>query len=186
MQSIASQTIRSSTDRSHFKDSFESRLLALSKTHDLLTRNAWRDADLKAIADQELAPYRRDHDTRVTMRGPPVRLPARVAINFGLVLHELVTNAVKYGALSTVDGRVTLAWTIDSYTPGRPRLIVHWSETGGPAVPPPKHQGFGSRLIQRSVKSELGGQLNVAFLPSGVVYDLFVPLEEARHHRSFR
>ncbi|MGO4704410.1 sensor histidine kinase [Microvirga sp. 2MCAF38] len=178
VQSIASQTLRSSGDLEHFRGAFESRLLALSKTHDVLTRSAWRDADLREIADQELAPYRRKNDTRVSLQGPPVRLPTRMAINFGLVLHELVTNAVKYGALSNAQGRVSIVWSVAPDAEGRSMLTVHWQETEGPIVEQPKRHGFGSRLIQRSIRGELGGQVNMRFLPSGLICDLIIPVED--------
>jgi PAS domain S-box-containing protein len=178
VQSIASQTLRSASGPASFKEAFEGRLLALSKTHDLLTRNSWREADLLDIVQQELAPYRRSHDERVFISGPAVDLPARHAINFGLVLHELVTNAAKYGALSSPSGQLELSWTIAD-SPGRPpQLRLHWSESGGPPVEKPKRQGFGSRLIRRSIEGELAGYIVINFAPTGVSYDLSVPLPE--------
>jgi PAS domain S-box-containing protein len=176
VQSIAAQTLRSASSPAAFRDAFEGRLLALSKTHDLLTRNSWRDADMHELAKQELAPYRRNNDERVVIQGPAVDLPARYAINLGLVLHELVTNAAKYGALSVPSGHVKLTWTIVRH-PGRPaQLRLHWSESGGPPVEKPKHQGFGSRLIRRSIEGELAGYIVINFAPAGVSYDVSVPL----------
>ena len=177
VQSIAAQTQRSSPEPQTFRLAFEGRLLALSKTHDLLTRNSWRDADLQDIAEQELAPYRRDKDDRVTIDGPPVNLPSRHAINFGLVLHELVTNAVKYGALSTTMGHIDLRWSVSSQGEmTEPRLHVFWRESGGPPVEPATRQGFGTRLIRRSIEGELAGSVTVRFAPTGVSYDIAVPL----------
>jgi PAS domain S-box-containing protein len=176
VQSIAAQTLRSASGPASFKEAFEGRLLALSKTHDLLTRNAWRDANLYDIAKQELAPYRRNQDEKVLLEGPNVKLPARYAINFGLVLHELVTNAAKYGALSTASGHLDVKWSLIPDPDGRTHLHFHWRETGGPPVEMPKHQGFGSRLIKRSVEGELAGRVAVDFPPDGVCYDISVPL----------
>jgi two-component sensor histidine kinase len=176
VQSIAAQTLRSATGPASFKEAFEGRLLALSKTHDLLTLNAWRDADLHDIAKQELAPYRKNHDERVVIEGPSVNLPARYAINLGLVLHELVTNAAKYGALSAPSGRLELKWSIAPTSDRPPQLRLHWKETGGPPVEKPKHQGFGSRLIRRSVEGELAGCVAIDFASTGVIYDITVPL----------
>lgn len=176
VQSIATQTLRSATGPASFKEAFEGRLLALSKTHDLLTRNSWREADLHDLAKQELAPYRKSHDDRVVVDGPAVNLPARYAINLGLVLHELVTNAAKYGALSSPSGHVALTWSIVDHSDRPPQLRLHWSESGGPPVEKPKRQGFGSRLIRRSIEGELAGYIVINFAPVGVSYDLSVPL----------
>jgi PAS domain S-box-containing protein len=175
VQSIASQTLRSTSTPSQFKEAFEGRLLALSKTHDLLTRKSWREADLRDIAEQELAPYRKS-DERVRIVGPSVHLPARYAINLGLVLHELVTNAAKYGALSTPAGQLELRWAVVPHQDRSSRLRIHWRESGGPTVEPPKRQGFGSQLIRRSIEGELAGDLAIRFAPNGVAYDISAPL----------
>lgn len=176
VQSIASQTLRSSPDPASFKAAFEGRLLALSKTHDLLTRNSWRAANLRDIVEQELAPYRKKGDERATIEGPNVRLPARHAINLGLILHELVTNAAKYGSFANSTGRIKLRWTIRPNDEGVPRLNLHWQEAEGPLVHSPRREGFGSKLIRRSIEGELAGTLAVDFASSGVVYDISVPL----------
>jgi two-component sensor histidine kinase len=176
VQSIASQTLRTTDSPTQFREAFEGRLLALSKTHNLLTRKSWREAELRDIAEQELAPYRKPGDERVVLNGPDVKLPARYAINLGLVLHELVTNAAKYGALSNNAGHLDVTWSVDG-SPDRPQqLRIHWTETGGPPVAPPKRQGFGSRLIRRSIEGELGGYMVLNFAEAGVSYDISVPL----------
>ncbi|RDI58915.1 sensor histidine kinase [Microvirga subterranea] len=180
VQSIAAQTLRSADGPASFKEAFEGRLLALSKTHDLLTRKSWREADLHELVKQELAPYRKSRDERVFVRGPNVDLPARYAINFGLVLHELVTNAAKYGALSSPSGRLEVTWTVIENTERPPQLRLHWRESGGPPVEKPKRQGFGSRLIRRSIEGELAGYIVISFAPTGVSYDLSVPLPVER------
>ncbi len=177
VQSIAAQTLRASKSSAQFKDAFEGRLLALSKTHNLLTLTSWRDADLHDIAEQELAPYKREADERVVIDGPGVNLPPRYAINLGLVLHELVTNAAKYGALSVPTGRLELSWSVEQPEGQPTRLLrILWSESGGPPVEPPKRQGFGSRLIRRSIEGELDGTLTIDFAASGVSYGLSLPL----------
>jgi PAS domain S-box-containing protein len=176
VQSIAAQTLRSSKSAAQFKEAFEGRLLALSMTHNLLTLKSWREADLHDIAEQELAPYKREADERVIIDGPKVDLPPRYAINLGLVLHELVTNAAKYGALSVPTGRLELSWKVVQAEERPTTLRIHWSESGGPPVQPPKRQGFGSRLIQRSIEGELDGYIILNFAPTGVDYDISVPL----------
>jgi PAS domain S-box-containing protein len=176
VQSIAAQTLRSAQSAAQFKESFEGRLLALSMTHNLLTLKSWREADLQDIAEQELAPYMREADERVVIDGPKVNLPPRYAINLGLVLHELVTNAAKYGALSVPTGRLDLSWAIVRSENQPAHLRIRWTETGGPPVRPPKRQGFGSRLIHRSIESELDGTLVINFDTAGVSYDISIPL----------
>ena len=158
VQSIAAQTLRTNPEPALFREAFESRLLALSKTHDLLTRNAWRDADLSALLDQEFSPYRREGDHRVSLRGPRLRLPARVAINLGLVLHELVTNAAKYGALSVAQGRLGVEWSLEPAPCGNSRLRFTWRETNGPPVSPPKREGFGLASDPAQHRRRAGGR----------------------------
>jgi PAS domain S-box-containing protein len=178
VQSIARQTLRAS-EPALFGEAFERRLLALSKTHDLLTRNAWREADFSAIVEQELMPYRRETNDRILVSGPEVLLPARTAINLGLVLHELVTNAAKYGALSVPSGRLELTWRVAAGSAGGPDLVVSWRESGGPAIAEPRRQGFGSRLIERSIEGELGGRIKLEYLSAGLVGLLEIPLSQA-------
>ena len=105
-----------------------------------------------------------------------MKLPARYAINLGLVLHELVTNAAKYGALSTNAGRSGMTWSVAQSEDRHDQLRIHWTESGGPPVAPPKRQGFGSRLIRRSIEGELGGYMVLNFAEGGVAYDISVPL----------
>jgi PAS domain S-box-containing protein len=175
VQSIAQQTLRTTSSPDEFRAAFEARLMALSKTHDLLTRDAWRSADLLSLVEQEMAPYARDGEARVVVAGPGVRLPARVAINLGLVVHELATNAAKYGALSVPTGRVTVGWSLAG-TEGGPELRFTWSEAGGPPVEPPKRKGFGTRLIERSLGGELNGRVELDYRPTGFEARIAVPL----------
>jgi two-component sensor histidine kinase len=176
VQSIASQTLRSTSEPKRFRDAFESRLLALSKTHDLLTRNGWREADLSAIVEQEFIPYRREMNDRIAASGPKVSLPARAAINLGLVVHELTTNAAKYGALSVPQGRLDLGWSVRTDAAGEAELHLSWQERDGPTVAEPTRKGFGSKLLQRSVEGELNGRVVLRFAPSGLTCDIHVPL----------
>ncbi|HEV2559807.1 MAG TPA: HWE histidine kinase domain-containing protein [Microvirga sp.] len=176
VQSIAVQTLRTDPDPVRFREAFESRLLALSNTHNLLTRNAWRDAELRAILDSELAPYRRLGDQAVVLQGPDLRLPARIAINLGLVLHELTTNAAKYGALSNAQGQLAVTWSLEKHPQGGETLSLTWRETGGPAVLPPTRRGFGTRLIERSIEGELAGIVALRYPASGVHCEITIPL----------
>jgi len=167
IQSLAAQTLRGGDGE------FEGRLLALSRVHDHLTRNAWEWADLSVIARATFAPLRGSANNHVRIDGPSVRLKPRVALAMGMVLHEMACNAMKYGALSTPAGAVTLSWRIEAN-----KLHLDWREEGGPAAVVPKKRGFGTRLLERSIAHELGGRPAIAFLPTGVHCTMEIPLPE--------
>ncbi len=172
VQAIAAQTLRTSPEPEAFKAAFEARLLALSATHDLLTRSVWRGADLSDVVMLELRPHGAD---RYVVRGPAVALSPAEALTLGLVFHELATNAAKYGALSSERGCVRVAWSLHEEG-SRPRLELSWIEEGGPPVTPPRRQGFGSRLIERSLKGDIDGQADLEFAPEGLRCRLSVSL----------
>ena len=172
VQSIAAQTLRTSADSEAFKAAFEARLMALSATHDLLTQSVWRGADLNDVIMLELRPHGSD---RYTVRGPSVALSPAEALTLGLVFHELATNAAKYGALSSQEGCVRVSWSLHD-DGSRPRLELSWTEEGGPTVTPPQRQGFGSRLIERSLKGDIDGQADLDFAPQGLRCRLSVRL----------
>ena len=166
VQAIAQQTLRGSATPEQFAEAFESRLLALSKTHNALTDSRWEGAGLWQILQQELSPYGAE---RVTLSGADVQLSARVALALGMVFHELATNAAKYGALSA-GGRLRVSWTMDADA-----LLLEWRETGGPAPTPPTRRGFGSRLIERSITGELQGSVMIDYAPEGLICGFTVP-----------
>ena len=168
VQAIAHQTLRGAASPQHFAEAFESRLMALSKTHNALTNSHWTGAGLRQILSQELSPYGPE---RVAMRGPDIQLPARVALALGMVFHELATNAAKYGALSQA-GRLKVAWTIEDSA----NLALEWRETGGPSPKPPSRKGFGSRLIERSISGELQGRVSIDYDPAGLICRFTTPL----------
>ena len=171
VQSIAYQTARHAPDLATFRKTFESRLIALSRTHDVLTAGAWQSADLRSLLEAELRPY---GENRVRMEGPAVQLNPQQALALGLVVHELATNAAKYGALSLEDsGCVRIRWSV---TGGEDRrLEFDWSESDGPAVVPPSARGFGSRLIARGVH-EIGGEVSKDWRAEGVHCRITAPL----------
>jgi two-component sensor histidine kinase len=113
---------------------------------------------------------------RVSAGGPPVRLPPQMTLLMSLALHELCTNAAKYGALSNTVGSVSITWDTAKTAEGRNLLNLRWAETGGPPVQPPMRQGFGSRLIERALAAELGGVAAINYLKDGVVCDISAPL----------
>ena len=182
VQAIAHQTVANAPDLEAFKESFLARLLALSHTHNLLARDAWTGAPLIGIINNELAPYRQDSDTRandarVRLQGNELNLQPKQALALSMALHELATNAGKYGSLSIPEGQVAVTWTTRSKDQ-RPWLYLRWAESGGPAVEPPKHRGFGSRLIEEGVPYELDGEVTHEFPSSGVICTIDVPLDE--------
>ncbi|KQT61430.1 histidine kinase [Methylobacterium sp. Leaf456] len=154
----------------------ENRILALSKTHDLLTRRDWTRAPLRQVLENELSPYRSGED-HVTLTGEEVELPPRYVLALGMTAHELTTNAAKYGALSTDEGRVSVTWRVGLGESGRERLHIEWRETGGPPVSQPRRRGFGSRLITGGIARELDGDVRLDFAPEGLRCIIDVPLE---------
>jgi two-component system, chemotaxis family, CheB/CheR fusion protein len=182
VQAIAHQTIATAPDLPTFRESFLSRLLALSHTHNLLAQDAWLGAPLAGIINNELAPYRQDSDTRVNdarvrLQGNELSLTPKQALALSMAFHELATNAGKYGSLSVPEGRVTVTWAT-RMTDQHPWLHLQWTESGGPAVEPPTRRGFGSRLIDEGVPYELGGEVALEFPRNGVVCTIDVPLNE--------
>jgi two-component sensor histidine kinase len=172
--SIVSLTRRRASDLDEFAEGLDGRIRALSATHDLLTQSDWGTTPLGAVLDAELAPYARSEGTLV-MAGPHVELAPNDALSLGLAIHELATNAAKYGALSTPGGTVRITWALD-----RPDLAsVRWIESGGPPVPAKRSRGFGTDLIQKILAHELRHPVDLRFEKSGVSCTLFVPVREA-------
>ncbi len=126
-----------------------------------------------AILERSLRPFRADQG-RIHLAGPDAKLEPRAAIGLALAIHELATNAAKYGALSGDGGRVDLRWDIVRSSAG-PRLHLSWTESGGPPVEPPSRRGFGSRMIERALADELGGAATLSFEPAGVCFTLDAP-----------
>lgn len=149
--------------------SFEARLSSMARAHDLLTHGTWEQAELRAIVEQSISPYSPD---RFAVTGPSIQVPPRAVVSICLALHELATNAAKYGALAVDQGRVSIAWTVQTGTGSPARLVLRWEETGGPPVTPPTHRGFGSRLIENLLAAELNGTVKITYDPKGVVCEV--------------
>jgi PAS domain S-box-containing protein len=176
VQALAHMTKRHAGSIDDYYAAFSDRLKALSNTHNLLTSGLWEHVPLIDLVTSELTPYAGDLSSRVTIRGDPVRFKPADALAFGMLFHELTTNAAKYGALSTPSGRVEVSWAIAAGSNGR-CLTLHWREQGGPAVSEPTGKGFGSRLIEESVKA-LHGAIEMRFDPSGLQCCIRLPLPE--------
>lgn len=175
VRSIAQQTLRSAATPQAFNDALMGRLMALSRGHDLLAREARGDARLRDLLEQAVSPFA---GTRLSVEGPDVRLSAQAAINFQLALHELATNAAQHGALNGEAGRVSVAWTVE-HAPGPPRLTFTWRERGGPRVRRPGRRGFGLKLIEGALARSLGGRACLDFDPEGLSFELSAPLSTA-------
>ncbi|GAA0638522.1 sensor histidine kinase [Brevundimonas lenta] len=175
VQSIAMQTARSHADPGTFAAGFQARLMALSHTHDLLTRSHWEGADLRAILEHETEAH---GPHRISLNGPPVALEPAAALSFGMIFHELATNAAKYGALSAPDGRILVDWGVADQS--SPVLHLTWREIGGPPATPPTRRGFGSRLIERNIRHDLAGEVKLEYAETGLCAELSVPLGAER------
>jgi PAS domain S-box-containing protein len=174
IQAIAGQTFHAARSLPQAQEAFTARIVALAEAHDLLTRENWEGADLSDVLGRLQALH--GAPGRFTLTGPPVRLTPRMALSLSMALHELATNAVKYGSLSTPAGHVRIDWTVTAGA-GGPRLALAWVEAGGPPVSQPTRRGFGSRLIERGLASELSGEAHIDFRPDGVVCRIEAGLE---------
>lgn len=170
--SIVSLTRRRATDLDSFSESLEGRIRALSATHDLLTQSEWGTTPIRAVVTAEMAPYVSDTEKYLTLSGPDVQLAPNDALSVGLAIHELATNAAKYGALSVPDGGVAVTWHLITQDLAR----VEWVEQGGPLVGQERRRGFGMDLIEKIVAHELQNPVDLRFEASGVRCTLIIPV----------
>jgi PAS domain S-box-containing protein len=173
VQSIASQTLRNAGTPEQAREDIEGRLIALSRAHDVLTRESWEGANLKQIVRQAIEPYQSRGEDRFHLAGSDLRLPPRLALVVAMALQELVTNAVKYGALSNETGLIEISWRASE---DKRMLELDWRESGGPPVVIPTRKGFGTRLIERGLAAELGGEARLEYEPDGVRCRISAPL----------
>jgi PAS domain S-box-containing protein len=177
VQSIVWQTLRSTSDPKVVRESIESRLFALSRSHDLLTREKWESAGLLDIVHDALEPFgvSGGRAARIAVTGENIRFPPKSALALGIAFNELATNAVKYGALSNAAGSVLIEWTMET-TPIGQQLLLNWEEKDGPPVTAPAQKGFGSRVIERGLAHELEGTIHLDYRPDGLVCTMDIPL----------
>jgi PAS domain S-box-containing protein len=174
VQSVAAQTLKGNTVPAAVKSALESRLLSMAGAHDVLTQQNWEGADLRNIVEKALSPFmapKREFD----IDGPGVRLLPKSALAVAMAVHELATNAAKYGALSNGSGRISVRWAVSEQD--APHLQIVWTETGGPKVAAPSRKGFGSRLIERGLAGQLSGEALIDFRETGVVCRIMAPLD---------
>ncbi|SDA12511.1 PAS domain S-box-containing protein [Methylobacterium sp. UNC378MF] len=179
VQSIAAQTFRGQTDQTA-RAVFDARMAALSNAHNVLVEDNWESASLRSVVDRALAPHllAEIDGERFQLQGPDARLHPKVAVTLTMALHELMTNAAKYGALSTPEGQVAVTWSLRDLDVGRQQLDLLWEERGGPAVTPPTRKGFGSRLIERQLPLEFDGSAALTYAPAGLTCQLHIPLTQ--------
>lgn len=175
VQSIATQSLRNAETTEEARAAMEGRLFALSRAHDVLTRENWDGAYLREVTEQAIEPFQTHGGKRFHISGPDVRLPPRIALAIAMALQELGTNAVKYGALSNATGCVAIAWTVTEHAETH-RLRMVWEESGGPSVTVPKRRGFGTRLIERSLAQEMNGSVAIIYAATGVICTIDAPL----------
>lgn len=173
VQAIGQQTFKNGALPETALPAFNGRLTALAAAHDLLTRQNWESTDLGAVAKEVLG-AQNGYAARIEMGGPPVDLLPKSAVTVAMAMHELCTNAVKYGSLSAENGRVKLRWS--TYHEKEPRLRINWQETGGPHVVEPTRRGFGMRLVKQALAAELGAEVRLEFRPDGLRCEIDAPL----------
>ena len=174
VQSLAMQSFKPPFSLEAGRRAFNDRLMALSRAHNVLTRQNWDSADLGEIAAESVRPFDQVEDGRVRVEGPEVKLTPKAALALSMVVHELATNAIKHGALSVESGRVDFTWTVADG-----RLTLVWRESGGPPAAPGGRRGFGTTLIERSLDGELGGSAEMEFSPAGLACTLTMPIGNA-------
>lgn len=170
IQAIANQTLRGGPELEVAKNAFVARLATMAEAQDILTQVAWAKAPLRRLVTACLSP--RGNKERFVIVGPDVDLSSRTALAIAMALHELATNATKYGALSNDVGRVQVSWSVDGTD-----FHFRWQETRGPAVTPPKRKGFGSRMIERALAGYFNGAAKIDYDPKGVIFSLEGPVD---------
>lgn len=174
IQSIARQTMNQTATKKDFEARFSARLGAFGHSLDLLIANDWRGVHIDDLMRLQLAPFGLLDQVQISVKGPPLALGSGAARNIGLALHELATNASKYGALSVPEGKVAVQWELTGFG-DRQRFRMSWCESGGPIVTEPTRRGFGRQVIQHIPAQALAGKVTHEFVPAGVRWTLDVP-----------
>jgi two-component sensor histidine kinase len=179
VQAVVGATARSASSIDDFYHAFVGRIISLANTHTLLTEAVWQTASLREIMEKELKPYNDARGGRIVLNGPAVDLPSEAAVPIGMAIHELSTNAAKYGALSAKGGQVIVSWDAQPADEGI-RLKLLWEERGGPPVSPPTRQGFGSRLLHRVLATQLNAKVETDFNPEGLRVSIDAVLKQGQ------
>lgn len=179
VQAVARQTAATSPE--NFLARFEERLAALSASHDILVEAAWKPVALDKLVRAQLSHFASLIGDRIQLEGPPLELASGAVQSLGMALHELTTNASKYGALSTPQGRVAVAWSLEGVGGPQPEFHLSWTESGGPPVAPPNRMGFGTRMIDRVLRRGLTATTDLQFPLDGVTWTLRCPTARIVH-----
>lgn len=173
VQAVLNATVRSSSSISDFTRGFSGRIASLAKTHALITEDVDQVVSFEGLLRAELGPY--DEAGRLTLKGPFVILPSVLAVPVGMALHEMTTNALLHGALGHLTGRLEVKWSVQEGSDGS---VLHWTwnEYGGPTVPPPTREGFGSRLLRKVLTTQAEAEVDVMFDPDGLKVSIHIPL----------
>jgi PAS domain S-box-containing protein len=175
VHAIARQT--AANDAETFAKSFEERILALSASHDLLLNNRWQDIPLEELVHSQLGHFKDAFGSRIKLSGPPLKISAPAAQAIGMAVHELATNAAKYGALSEDEGVITIAWQLEDGNGSERTFTMHWTEQGGPRVEAPSRSGFGATVIDRMLAASLEGEVELDWHPTGLVCRVSCPAD---------
>ena len=179
VQALAMQSFADGSDPAESRQTFDARLNALSAAHNLLTTQNWEGAGLVETVRASVTATAGANVSRFTIEGPEIPLPAQTAVSLAMAIHELCTNAIKYGALSNGSGTVDVRWTAEKAEGDQIALTFVWTESGGPAVEPPERRGFGTRLIERGLSAELRSKVTMDFRPSGLQCTILAKLTPA-------
>jgi len=175
IQSIARRTARTAGTMEEFENRFERRLQGLAASHDVLVRKNWQGAPLAELVRQQLVPFVEIQSSRFELVGPDIVVTADAAQAIGLAIHELATNAIKYGALSAPTGKVRISWMLDGNAGASSQLSLNWIEQGGPPATPPSRKGFGHVVIVDMIERSLNGKVAVEFAVEGLKWSVSMP-----------
>jgi len=175
VQAVAAQTFRGEDDAVIEQEKFTARVKALAHATDLMTGRKWVEASLRTIIHSVVGVHCNETPERCDFTGPDIKLEPKTGISLSMAFHELTTNAMKYGAWSNAEGKVSIKWSVEG-SGSDARLRLEWRESGGPPVSPPSRRGFGSRLVERGLAAEMEGEAVMRFEPNGLVCVIEAPL----------
>jgi len=179
VQGVMNTTAKTSATIDEFQEAFTGRISSLAKTHAVMTEQLHQSVSFCQLLAQELGPYADEEGSRISLDGPAIDLPSQIAVPLGMAIHELTTNAVRHGALSSEAGRIEVGWYVDDRG-GERTLFCEWDESAGPPVKPPTRDGFGSMLLKRVLSQQIRADVKVDFAPEGFRLRMAVPLQAER------
>lgn len=178
VQGVMNTTARTALNIEEFQEAFSGRISSLAKTHAVMTEQLHQSVSFHQLLTQELGPYSDDHGLRIRLSGPAIDLPSQIAVPLGMAVHELTTNAVRHGALSSEEGCIEVRWSLTEKD-GERALLCEWNEFAGPPVTPPLRDGFGSMLLKRVLSQQIQAEVKADFAPEGFRLKMAVPLRSA-------